>query len=53
MWPDGSFYEGSYEFGVKNGYGKFMWADRSMYEGHFQENRMNGHGNGYQILEYN
>ena len=32
-WPDGSYYEGDYAHGKKNGYGKIVWTKNSFYEG--------------------
>ncbi len=44
-WPDGSFYNGEYKQGRKNGLGKFKWGDGSEYEGEFYENNIHGRGN--------
>lgn len=38
QWPDGTYYEGSYYYGLKTGKGNFLWADGSSYEGEFFEN---------------
>ena len=49
---DGSYYQGVWENGTLNGFGKMHFEDGSFYEGNWQENIMSGNGicslsNGY------
>ena len=36
----GNVYEGNYENGAKNGYGKFTWSDGNVYEGNWENGNM-------------
>jgi hypothetical protein len=41
---DGGVFEGNYENGAKNGYGKFTWLSGNVYEGNYENNARNGYG---------
>jgi hypothetical protein len=40
---DGSWYEGEYVDGRKDGKGKYVWPDGSYYEGGWKDNKINGY----------
>ena len=44
IYPSGRYYEGEFEFGVKNGYGVLRWPNGNVYEGEFVENKREGKG---------
>ena len=45
LWKDGSLYEGNYENGKKEGFGKFTFArSENLYEGFWKDGKQNGLG---------
>ncbi len=43
FYPDGSYYEGTFKKGKKNGIGKLILSNGNAYEGEFSENIINGY----------
>ena len=41
-WPDGSYYIGKYNYGMKEGLGAFTWSDNAKYIGNFDKNLPSG-----------
>jgi len=44
IWPDGRYYDGSYQHDKKEGQGTFVWANAKEYEGNWFNNRQDGIG---------
>jgi hypothetical protein len=40
----GDFFEGNFENGAKNGYGKMTWSSGGVYEGNFENGAIDGYG---------
>ncbi len=42
--PDGSYYEGQFINGMKNGKGKYEWQNGEVYDGQWENNLKHGSG---------
>ena len=47
VWADGSVYEGEFNYGKMEGYGKKTFANGEKYEGEFREDMRHGEGKIY------
>jgi hypothetical protein len=43
-YPDGKYYQGEFDFGVKNGFGEIIFVNGDKYSGEFVENKICGKG---------
>lgn len=43
-WPDGSYYEGDWEFDCCSGFGRMVKSNGDFYEGHWNEDQCHGQG---------
>jgi hypothetical protein len=44
MWPDGSFFDGTFVQGLRSGFGTYQWANGDSYVGMWKDDQKHGKG---------